>query len=143
MKKSLLISLTAISVIGLTTATTLYAQTATGSSVINKMKAAVGDFTLSTVLNPGQTGLKSAPVSGKKTGDILTAGEWNRVLELVSEGGSGGGSGWVDVPLTDTADYDQTCLYEAKLQTTDADNNNYVNGTISTRFAIVRSPKYL
>lgn len=93
MKKSLLISLTAIAVIGLTTATTLYAQTVAGTSLVDKMKAAVGDFTLSTVLNPGQTGLQSAPVSGKKTGDILTAGEWNRVLELLGEGGGSGSSG--------------------------------------------------
>ncbi len=54
------------------------------------MKAAVGDFTLAAVLNPGETGLKSAPIAGKKTGDILTAGEWNRVLELVAEGSSAG-----------------------------------------------------
>lgn len=50
------------------------------------MKAAVSAFTLAGDLNPGQTGLQSAPVSGKKTGDILTAGEWNRVLEIVSQG---------------------------------------------------------
>ncbi len=137
MKKSLLISLTAIAVIGLTTATTLYAQTATGSSVINKMKAAVGDFTLSAVLNPGQTGLKSAPVSGKKTGDILTAGEWNRVLELVSEGGSGG-AGWVDVPLSDTADFDTACLYEVQVRTTDATNNNLMSGDTSWRTGTIR-----
>jgi hypothetical protein len=72
------------------------------------MKAAVSAFTLAGDLNPGQTGLQSAPVSGKKTGDILTAGEWNRVLELVSEGGSG--AGWVNVPL-DTAEFDKSCEY--------------------------------
>jgi hypothetical protein len=87
MKKTLLISLTAIAVISLTAATTLYAQTATGTSIIDKMKAAVSNFTLSASLNPGETGLQSAPISGKKTGGILTAGEWNRVLELVSEAG--------------------------------------------------------
>jgi hypothetical protein len=92
MKKSLLLGITWITLVALT-ATTLYAQTVAGTSLVDKMKTAVGDFTLSTVLNPGQTGLKSAPVSGKKTGDILTAGEWNRVLELVSEGGSSGGTG--------------------------------------------------
>jgi hypothetical protein len=54
------------------------------------MKSAVSAFTLAGELNPGQTGLQSAPVSGKKTGDILTAGEWNRVLELVADGSSTG-----------------------------------------------------
>lgn len=75
------------------------------------MKAAVGNFTLSTSLNPDETGLQSAPIKGKKTGGILTAGEWNRVLELLSEGGTGGGSGWVDVPFTDTNPFDQQCMY--------------------------------
>ncbi len=56
------------------------------------MKAAVRVFTLAGDLNPpGTTGLQSAPVSGKKTGDMLTAGEWNRVLELVAQGGGGTG----------------------------------------------------
>ncbi len=55
------------------------------------MKAAVRNFTLAGQLNPGITGLQSAPVSGKVTGDMLTAGEWNRVLELVGQGGGGGG----------------------------------------------------
>ena len=115
MKKSLLLSITGITLVALT-ATTLYAQTTTGNSVISKMKAAVSAFTLAGDLNPGQTGLQSAPVSGKKTGDILTAGEWNRVLELLGEGGSGGsGSGWVDVPLTDTGDYDIECIYRVKI----------------------------
>ena len=54
------------------------------------MKAAAHSFTLATSLNPTDTGLTSDPVKGKKTGDILTAGEWNRILELMSEGGSGG-----------------------------------------------------
>ena len=57
------------------------------------MKAAArNSFTLSADLNAGETGLQSAPVKGKKTGDILTAGEWNRVLELMSESGSSSGS---------------------------------------------------
>lgn len=50
------------------------------------MKAAVHAFTLAGNLNPGQTGMESSPIVGKKTGNMLTAGEWNRVLELVSEG---------------------------------------------------------
>ncbi len=84
------------------------------------MKAAAHAFTLATDLNPGQTGLTSEPVKGKKTGDILTAGEYNRILELVSEGGSGsvsGGSGWVDVPLTDTNPFDKTCEYKFTINT--------------------------
>lgn len=63
MKKSLLISLTTIAIFGVTTATTLYAQTTTGSSVIARMKAAAAAFTLTADLNPGQTGYDSAPLS--------------------------------------------------------------------------------
>lgn len=54
------------------------------------MKAGIRTFTLAADLNPGITGLQSAAVSGKKTGDMLTAGEWNRMLELVAQGGGGG-----------------------------------------------------
>lgn len=32
----------------------------------------------------------SSPLIGKETGDMLTAGEWNRVLELVAQGGGSG-----------------------------------------------------
>ena len=78
------------------------------------MKAVAHSFTLATSLNPTDTGLTSDPVKGKKTGDILTAGEWNRVLELVGEGGGSGGACWVDVPLNDTSDFDPTCLYRYK-----------------------------
>ena len=53
------------------------------------MKAGLRDFTLAGQLNPGVTGIQSAPVSGKKTGDMLTAGEYNRILELVGQGGGG------------------------------------------------------
>jgi hypothetical protein len=54
-------------------------------------------------------------VKGKKTGDILTAGEYNRLLELLSEGGGSGGgvSGWVDVSINDTIDFDMSCEYRA------------------------------
>jgi hypothetical protein len=58
-------------------------------------------------------------VKGKKTGDILTAGEYNRLLELLSEGGGGGssvgGAGWVDVPLTDTSSFDIDCEYRFRM----------------------------
>ena len=53
------------------------------------MKAVAHSFTLSASLNPTYTGLSSDPIKGKKTGDILTAGEYNRILELISEGGGG------------------------------------------------------
>lgn len=86
MKKSLLVGITGITIVALT-ATTLYAQTATGTSIIAKMKATVSAFTLAGDLNPGQTGLQSAPVSGKKTGDVLTAGEYNRLLEMIAQSG--------------------------------------------------------
>lgn len=92
MKKPFLISLTALAVLGVTTATTLYAQTTTGSSVIARMKAAAANFTLTELIPTGQTSLTSAPLVGKKTGDILTAGEYNRLLELISEGNGTGGS---------------------------------------------------
>lgn len=69
---------------------TLFAQTATGSSVIAEMKAAARSFTLKADLNSGSTAnLQSSPVTGKETGDMLTAGEWNRMLELVAQGGGG------------------------------------------------------
>jgi hypothetical protein len=116
MKKSLFLSISWITLVALT-ATTLYAQTAIGTSLVDKMKAAAHSFTLSSVLNPTGTGLQSSPIKGKKTGDILTAGEWNRMLELVSEGGSGDGVGWVNVPLTDTtSDFDQQCIYRFQMQ---------------------------
>lgn len=88
MKNPLLIGITGITLVTLT-ATTLYAQTSADTSIIDRMKAAVHAFTLSADLNPGQTGLDSAPIKGKKTGDILTAGEWNRMLELLSENVAG------------------------------------------------------
>lgn len=67
------------------------------------MKAAVRVFTLAGDLNPpGTTGLQSAPVSGKKTGDMLTAGEWNRILELAAQGGGGGGGGGAGFEVNDT-----------------------------------------
>ncbi len=65
------------------------------------MKAAVRNFTLASDLNPGETGLQSSPLSGKKTGDMLTAAEYNRLLELVAQGGGGGtGVTLLDAPVT-------------------------------------------
>jgi hypothetical protein len=61
------------------------------------MKAAIRSFTLAGDLNPGKTGLQSSAVAGKETGDMLTAAEWNRMLELVAQGG--GGSGAANNPL--------------------------------------------
>lgn len=87
MKKHLLIGASLLA-LGITT-TAIYAQV-TGTSVVDKMKAVAHSFTLATTLNPSDSGLTSEPVKGKKTGDILTAGEWNRMLELV--GGSGTGN---------------------------------------------------
>jgi hypothetical protein len=73
MKKSLFFGISGITLVALT-ATTLYAQTTAGTSIIEKMKEAMRpSFTLSADLNPGQTGYESAPVSGKKTGNMLTA----------------------------------------------------------------------
>ncbi len=53
------------------------------------MKAATHSFTLSGDLNSGATDLESSPLVGKKTGDMLSAGEYNRLLELVGQGGGG------------------------------------------------------
>jgi len=92
------------------------------------MKAAIRPFTLAGDLNSGTSGLQSSPVTGKETGDMLTAGEWNRVLELVSQGGgAGGGSGWESVPLTDTAAFDPSCDYRVKVRTPAWDNINGVD----------------
>lgn len=93
---------------------TVIAQTATANTVIAKMKAAAHAFTLASSLNPGQTGLTSEPVEGKKTGDTLTAGEWNRVLELIKESENGpavAAPSWVNVPLNDSTAFDRDCSY--------------------------------
>jgi len=122
MKKPLFAS-SVVAILVLTTTTLIYAQV-TGISVVDNMKAVAHSFTLTTNLNPTDTGLTSDPVKGKQTGDILTAGEWNRMLELVSDGGSSsGGSGWVDVPLTDTADYDISCEYRFQMSSPFIDGN--------------------
>jgi hypothetical protein len=123
MKKPLLISLSLLSVWLISG---IYAQT-TGAtwSLVDKMKAAArNSFTLSADLNAGETGLQSAPVKGKKTGDILTAGEWNRVLEIVSQGSAGGGSpmgkanldtGWLNYyPTADPKFTDSAFVYGSK-----------------------------
>lgn len=91
------------------------------------MKAGVRAFTLAADLNPGITGLQSAPVSGKKTGDQLTANEWNRVLELLAQGGGGGGGSGLTLsssyPVLDcfeigTTDYTCTVPTKATLSAT-------------------------
>jgi len=50
------------------------------------MKAVAANFTLTELIPSGQTGLTSAPLVGKKSGDILTAAEYNRLLEVVAQG---------------------------------------------------------
>lgn len=62
------------------------------------------------------------------------------MLELVSEGvtGSGGGSGWENISLTNTSDYDITCLYEVNIRTTDTTNNNLMNGNTSWRTGVIK-----
>lgn len=124
------------------TMTTLYAQTTIGSSIIDKMKEATRAFTLTNELNPGQTGLQSTPVSGKKTGDILTAAEWNRMLELVGSGDTW--PGWVDVPLSDTSDFDTSCEYRYNASY-DPDNINskWMNSTTAKVYIEAISNKYL
>jgi len=72
MKSPLIISVSALAL--LTLSATLFAQTATGSSLITQMKAATHAFTLSGDLNSGATDLESSPLVGKKTGDMLSAG---------------------------------------------------------------------
>jgi len=65
---------------------TLFATAA--SNRVDLMTASSHAFTLESELGGG-TGLTSAPLEGKATGDVLTAAEYNRVLEVLSEGGSG------------------------------------------------------
>ena len=48
------------------------------------------------------------------------------MLELVSDGGTGGGSGWVDVPLTDTADFDDSCMYRYQITYSSGGREPYV-----------------
>ena len=106
------------------------------------MKSAAHAFTLTADLNAGQTGLTSSPVAGKKTGDVLTAAEWNRMLELVSEGGGGGAvmgkpnldTGWLNFyPTADSKFVNSTCgvsskkrLFSSFTHTLGGDKNNYL-----------------
>jgi hypothetical protein len=87
MKRSLKLSISAIVIVAFSA--TIFAQSYYGNStMIQKMKEGLKNFTLSWDLNNGQSGLQSAPLTGKRTGDMLTAAEYNRMLELISEGGS-------------------------------------------------------
>ncbi len=44
---------------------------------------------------------------------IFGGGTWFKITGYLASGGGGGGGGsnWVDVPLTDTADFDVKCDY--------------------------------
>jgi len=44
-------------------------------------------------------------VSGKKTGDILTAGEWNRVLEIIANGSTGGAVSYLQLNTPSSVTY--------------------------------------
>lgn len=108
------------------------------------MKAVAHSFTLSASLNPTDTGLSSDPIKGKKTGDILTAGEYNRILELISEGGGGGGSDWVNVPLTDTTDFDTSCEYKFGIDfIADDINRRWMNDNKAVGYSSLVSNKFL
>lgn len=76
---------------GFVVSASLFALASVAPSIA-KMQASQQAFTLGGTLNPGETGLQSAPIAGKKAGDTLTAEEWNRVLEMLADGTGGGGS---------------------------------------------------
>lgn len=59
-------------------------------------------------------------------------------------GGAGGtGSGWVNVPLTDTADYDVSCQYRLTMSFADDVNRKWHNATSATYYISWMSSKYL
>lgn len=104
------------------------------------MQAVAHSFTLGSSL--GQTGFTSEPVKGKKTGDMLTAGEYNRILELVGEGGSG--AGWENVPLTDIADFDPSCLYRYDVNyVVDDQNRKWMNANSAKIYTEAVSNKFI
>lgn len=133
MKKPLAI---AIIIASFAVSASLFATAASNSAVIAKMKAGNHAFTLAADLNAGETGLTSAPLEGKKTGDILTAAEYNRLLEVVSESGEGGGGdgGWEDVSLSNTEAFDGSCEYRVKKQNSSggAESGYHYSFTVST-----------
>ncbi|MCB9806297.1 hypothetical protein H6768_00005 [Candidatus Peribacteria bacterium] len=50
--------------------------------------------------------------------------------KIQNSSGSGGGSGWVDVPLTDTADFDTSCEYRFDMDfVADDVNRKHMNST--------------
>lgn len=73
-----------IATIGILSIAAAGVYAATTSSIITQMKAPEHSFILASELNNWESGLSSAALKGKKTGDILTAKEYNRILELLS-----------------------------------------------------------
>lgn len=68
------------------------------------------------------------------------------ILGFVTNGtGGGGGGGWVDVPLTDTADYDTSCDYRYFIDysVNDLIDRNWMNDVRGVGFASHISSKYL
>lgn len=58
-------------------------------------------------------------------------------------GGGSTGSNWVDVPLTDTADYDVSCQYRLTMSFADDVNRKWHNATSATYYISWMSSKYL
>mgnify|MGYP000384952682 CR=1 FL=1 len=52
-------------------------------------------------------------------------------------------SSWVDVPLTDTADYDKTCEYRYSLSLLSAPNTAWMSDTSAYYYPMGVSSKYL
>lgn len=91
-----------------------------------------------TSLNPDGHALESGPITGKITTDILTAKEFNRLLELASNSGSGiggvsCGSGEVMVGIGESGE--PSCL-KIVTETVDVDTVlNPINGTWTGYFS--------
>ena len=63
---------------------------------------------------------------------IFGGGTWFKITGYLASGGGGGGggSGWVDVPTTDTADFDMSCIYRMTATGTD------IAGGSNMRYAV-------
>ncbi len=65
------------------------------------------------MLEPGNHTVRFENVPSGPSRVMTTSMSWAVIAEKISSGSapSSGGSGWVNVPLTDTANYDLACLY--------------------------------
>lgn len=92
------------------------------TNIVMRLKGESKVFEYAEELNDGDTSFVSEPVEGKKTGEMLTAAEFNRVLEMLQEGGVGG---WEDIALTDVNHFDKTCEYRVNTDASGDSNAGY------------------